>query len=130
MVPLDFALIYADPALSAPRNLALQIVREGTAGPAMSEFAIIGLGSWGLCVLERTVNRARHVSSSIRVHVIEPGQLGGGVYSAAQPDYLVLNNPCGQLSLYATPDEDEDPAYAMGLYEWALSRGYRRLGYH
>jgi uncharacterized NAD(P)/FAD-binding protein YdhS len=95
----------------------------------MSEFAIVGLGSWGLCVLERAVNRARHISSSVRVHVIEPGQLGGGVYSASQPDYLILNNPCGQLSLYAAPDENEDPAYALGLYEWALKRGYRRVGY-
>jgi uncharacterized NAD(P)/FAD-binding protein YdhS len=95
----------------------------------MSEFAIVGLGSWGICVLERTVNRARHIESSVRVHVVEPGQLGGGVYSAAQPDYLILNNPCGQLSLYATPDHDEDPPYALGLYEWALQRGYRRVGY-
>jgi uncharacterized NAD(P)/FAD-binding protein YdhS len=95
----------------------------------MSEFAIVGLGSWGLCVLERTVNRARHTEKFVRVHVIEPGQLGGGVYSTAQPDYLILNNPCGQLSLYAAPDDDEDRAYAVGLYEWALSRGYRRVGY-
>jgi uncharacterized NAD(P)/FAD-binding protein YdhS len=46
-----------------------------------------------------------------------------------QPDYLVLNNPCGQLSLYASPDPDEDPPYAMGLYEWAVGRNYRWVGY-
>lgn len=95
----------------------------------MSEFAIVGLGSWGLCVLERTVNRARHIDNSVRVHVVEPGQPGGGVYSAAQPDYLILNNPCGQLSLYAAPDENEDLRYAVGLYEWALRQRYRRVGY-
>jgi uncharacterized NAD(P)/FAD-binding protein YdhS len=95
----------------------------------MIEFAIVGLGSWGLCVLERTVNRARHTTSSIRVHAIEPGQLGGGVYAMEQPDYLVLNNPCGQLSLYASPDPDEDPPYAVGLYEWAVDRNYRWVGY-
>jgi uncharacterized NAD(P)/FAD-binding protein YdhS len=95
----------------------------------MSEFAIVGLGSWGLCVLERTVNRARHIDTSVRVHVVEPGQLGGGVYSVAQPDYLILNNPCGQLSLYAAPYGDEDPQYGVGLYEWALRQGYRRVGY-
>jgi uncharacterized NAD(P)/FAD-binding protein YdhS len=94
----------------------------------MSEFAIVGLGSWGLCVLERTVSRARRIDSSVRVHVVEPGQLGGGVYSAAQPDYLILNNPCGQLSLYASPDDD-DPGYALGLFEWAVEQGYRRVGY-
>jgi uncharacterized NAD(P)/FAD-binding protein YdhS len=95
----------------------------------MTEFAIVGLGSWGLCVLERTVNRARRIDSSVRVHVVEPGQLGGGVYSAAQPDYLILNNPCGQLSLYAAPEDDHDPGYALGLYEWAIREGYRRVDY-
>jgi len=95
----------------------------------MIEFAIVGLGSWGLCVLERAVSRARRTTSSIRLHVVEPGQLGGGVYATEQPDYLVLNNPCGQLSLYASPDDGEDPPYAMGLYEWATNTGYRWVGY-
>ncbi len=96
----------------------------------MIEFAIVGLGSWGLCVLERTVNRARRIETSVRVHVIEPGQLGGGVYSAAQPDYLLLNNPCGQLSLYAAPDDDVDPqlrhgALRVGRRPGISSRGIR-----
>ena len=95
----------------------------------MIEFAIVGLGSWGLCVLERTVRRARRTDASIRVHVIEPGQLGGGIYSTGQPDYLVLNNACGQLSLYASPDDDQSPPYAVGLYDWTVRRGYRWVGY-
>lgn len=103
--------------------------RRSVERDVVNEFAIVGLGSWGLCVLERTVHHAHLTDSSIRVHVIEPGQLGGGVYSTAQPDYLILNNPCGQLSLYATPDYDAEPPYAKGLYEWAVERGYRRVGY-
>ena len=95
----------------------------------MIEFAIVGLGSWGLCVLERAVNRARRSTSSIRLHVVEPGQLGGGVYAMEQPDYLVLNNPCGQLSLYASPDSESDPPYAVGLHEWAVNKGYQWVGY-
>jgi FAD-NAD(P)-binding len=95
----------------------------------MTEFAIVGLGSWGLCVLERTVSRSRQIDASVRVHVIEPGQLGGGVYSTEQPDYLILNNPCGQLSLYASPDSDNNPPYALGLFEWAREHGYRWVGY-
>lgn len=91
----------------------------------MSEMAIVGLGSWGLCVLERTVHQARLTEERIRVHVVEPGQLGGGVYVKEQPDYLVLNNPCSQLSLYAAPSVGLDPPYAVGLYEWAVQRGYR-----
>ena len=73
-------------------------VRTGTI-----DLAIVGLGSWGVCVLERAVAQARRVETSVRVHVIEPGALGGGVYAMGQPDYLVLNNPCGQLSSVRIP---------------------------
>lgn len=95
----------------------------------MIDFAIVGVGSWGLSVLERTVSWARRSSASIRVHVVQPGAVGGGVYSLGQPDYLVLNNACGQLSLYASPDGSEDPPYAVGLFDWATARGYRWVGY-
>ncbi|MGC2169620.1 MAG: FAD/NAD(P)-binding protein [Acidimicrobiales bacterium] len=97
-------------------------------GRTLSEFAIVGLGAWGLCVLERSVHRARTTGTITRLHLVEPGRLGGGVYSTEQPDYLVLNNPCGQLSLFASPDSEPGP-YSMGLYEWATARGYRWEGY-
>ena len=90
----------------------------------MIEIAIVGFGPWGLCVLERTVAQARRTSMGIRVHVVEPGRLGGGVYARSQPDFLVLNNPCGQLSLYASPDGGSVPPYGLGLYEWAVQQGY------
>jgi uncharacterized NAD(P)/FAD-binding protein YdhS len=95
----------------------------------MIEMAIVGLGSWGLCVLERTVNRARRTGKPVRLHVIEPAHFGGGVYSAEQPDFLVLNNACGQLSLYAAPDGDAHPPYAVGLHQWAVVCGYRWVGH-
>jgi uncharacterized NAD(P)/FAD-binding protein YdhS len=93
------------------------------------DLAIVGLGSWGMCVLERAVARSRRVDTAVRVHVIEPGSLGGGVYAMGQPDYLVLNNPCGQLSLYASPDGEESPHNAVGLFEWAVQRGYQWVGH-
>ncbi len=95
----------------------------------MIEVAIVGLGSWGLCVMERTVNHARRTGKPVRLHLIEPAQLGGGVYSAEQPDFLILNNACGQLSLYAAPDGDAPPPYAVGLHQWAMVSGYRWVGY-
>ena len=95
----------------------------------MIEMAIVGLGSWGLCVMERTVRRAWRVRTPVRVHLVEPSQLGGGVYSAEQPDFLVLNNACGQLSLYAAPDGDALPPYYVGLHQWAVGCGYRWVGY-
>ncbi len=95
----------------------------------MIEFAIVGFGSWGLCVLERIVAEARRTNRLVRVHVVEPGRLGGGVYAKGQPDYLVLNNPCGQLSLFVSPDGRDDLPYAVGLYEWAVDQGYRWSGH-
>jgi FAD-NAD(P)-binding len=59
------------------------------------------------------------------VHVIEPGTPGSGVYDVTQPDYLLLNNPCGELSLYPFETESDQPNYGVGLYEWAVERGYR-----
>jgi uncharacterized NAD(P)/FAD-binding protein YdhS len=79
--------------------------------------------------MERTVHRARQTGTNIRLHVVEPGELGGGVYAIQQPDYLVLNNPCGQLSLYASPDTDEEWPYALGLFEWASREGFHWVGH-
>ena len=95
----------------------------------MIDVAIVGMGAWGLCVLERTISRARSSGQQIRVHAIEPARVGGVAYDPAQPDYLVLNNACGQLSLYAPPVDDETmPSYGLGLFEWARRRGYRWVG--
>jgi hypothetical protein len=60
--------------------------------------------------------------------VVEPGTPGSGVYDPNQPDYLLLNNPCGQLSLYPFADSDDQPRYAVGLYDWAVAHGYRWVG--
>ena len=74
----------------------------------MIEIAVVGLGSWGLCALERLVTGRRRESRrgpAMRVHVVEPSAPGAGVYGLTQPDYLLMNNPCGQLSLYPDPNE-------------------------
>jgi len=94
----------------------------------MIDVAIVGMGAWGLCVLERTISRARSSGHPIRVHAIESGVLGGAAYGPGQPDYLVLNNACGQLSLYASPDSAVTPGYSLSLFEWASQRGYRWVG--
>jgi hypothetical protein len=60
--------------------------------------------------------------------VIEPGTPGTGIYDTAQPDYLLLNNACGELSLYPFETESDQPCYAVGLYHWAVARGYRWVG--
>jgi FAD-NAD(P)-binding len=93
--------------------------------------AIVGLGPWGVCALERVVTAARQELEpgvDVAVHVIEPGTPGSGVYDVSQPDYLLLNNPCGELSLYPFEAEDDQPCYGVGLYDWAIAQGYRWIG--
>ena len=98
---------------------------------ALLRIAIVGLGPWGVCALERVVTTARQElppAVDVAVHVIEPGTPGSGVYDVTQPDYLLLNNPCGELSLYPFETESDQPYYGVGLYEWAVERGYRWVG--
>jgi uncharacterized NAD(P)/FAD-binding protein YdhS len=93
--------------------------------------AIVGLGPWGLCALERVVTLARQDlprGSQVVVHVVEPGTPGSGVYDVTQPDYLLLNNPCGQLTLYPFETESYQPSYGVSLYDWVTARGYRWVG--
>ena len=81
-----------------------------------------------MCALERIVSTTRQElrpGVDIALHVIEPGTPGSGVYDVTQPDYLLLNNPCGELSLYPFETESDQPYYGVGLYEWAVERGYR-----
>ena len=96
-------------------------------GGKLVRIAIVGLGPWGLCALERIVSAARQGSTrnlTVAVDVIEPGTPGAGVYDLNQPDYLLLNNPCGQLSLYPFASDRDQPRYGIGLHEWAVRTGY------
>ena len=98
---------------------------------ALLGIAIVGSGPWGVCALERVVTTARQElppAVDVAVHVIEPGTPGSSVYDVTQPDYLLLNNPYGELSLYPFETESDEPYYGVGLYEWAVERGYRWMG--
>jgi hypothetical protein len=64
----------------------------------------------------------------LAVHVVEPGTPGSGIYDITQPDYLLLNNPCGQLALYPFETESYQPSYGVSLYDWVVARGYRWVG--
>lgn len=94
----------------------------------MNEVALVGAGAWGLCVLERLADAVRTERCPTRVHVVEVGTAGPGVYALDEPEYLLLNTPCGQLSLYPWDDEGASPRYGVGLYEWTKQVGYRWNG--
>lgn len=90
--------------------------------------AIVGLGPRGLCALERIVNAVHAKAESDRtleVHIIEPERGGVGIYDLSQPDYLVMNNSCGDIVFGQT---SEPAPYGLGLHEWAVTKGYVWVG--
>jgi len=90
----------------------------------VTSVAVIGLGSRGLSLLERIVTLARE---PVRVEVIDPRCDGAGVHDTDQPDYLLLNTTCGQVSMF--PDAHTVGADAgepgPSLYEWVVERDLR-----
>jgi biotin carboxylase/uncharacterized NAD(P)/FAD-binding protein YdhS len=96
------------------------------AAPEIS-VAIIGLGSRGLGVLERVVTLARGVDAPVRVEVIDPTCSGAGVHATGQPDYLLLNTTCAQVSMFpdalSVGDDLGEPG--PSLYDWVTERGLR-----
>jgi len=89
---------------------------------------IIGLGSRGLGVLERIVALARNEDpGQIIIHAVDPSCTGAGVHDVGQPDYLLLNTTCGQVSMFPGTLSVGAATAASGpnLHEWALSRGLR-----
>jgi uncharacterized NAD(P)/FAD-binding protein YdhS len=93
---------------------------EPTTAPV--SIAIIGL--------ERIVTLARLAGlapAQVRVEIIDPACTGAGVHDLSQPDYLLLNTTCSQVSMF--PDSCTVGA-ATGLtgpslYTWVTERGLR-----
>jgi uncharacterized NAD(P)/FAD-binding protein YdhS len=93
--------------------------------------AIIGLGPWGLCALERIASRLRQHSKerpALELHIVEPGRPGVGIYEITQPDYLLMNNACAEISACPSDDTGNRSSAALGLHEWVVRSGYRWRG--
>jgi len=92
------------------------------------DVCIIGLGPWGLCLLERFISRARRAPEGVklRIHAVEPRDPGPGVHDKNLPDYLLLNTKCGHVSMFVEDHFSDipDPAYGPTLLEWAKKEGY------
>jgi uncharacterized NAD(P)/FAD-binding protein YdhS len=88
--------------------------------------AVIGLGSRGLGVLERLITLAAS-PGPVRIEVIDPVADGAGVHAQGQPDYLLLNTTCAQVSMFPDAYTVGDRVHGPGpsLYEWATERDLR-----
>lgn len=93
--------------------------------PACISICIVGAGFRGLGVLERIVAYSRKHEAAVRVHIVDPSSRGPEQYDTGQPDYLLLNIVCGQVSMF--PDVlsvgDCPPTTGPSLYEWVRERG-------
>ncbi|WP_424888264.1 FAD/NAD(P)-binding protein [Streptomyces sp. XH2] len=91
---------------------------------------IIGFGSRGLGVLERIVTLTSAPEWGGRpftVDIVDPRCDAIGIHDPAQPDYLLLNTTCRQVSPFPEEATVGDTVADRGpnLYEWVRERGLR-----
>ena len=94
--------------------------------PQSISVCVIGVGVRGLCVLERIIAHARQRSvHHVKIHIVDPNPASPAQYSTDQPDYLLLNIVCGQVSMFPNASSVPNCAPTLGpdLYEWCTSRG-------
>ncbi|MEU6668403.1 FAD/NAD(P)-binding protein [Streptomyces sp. NPDC046727] len=95
--------------------------------PIRPSVAIIGMGSRGLGLLERLVAHSLTRPTPMTVHLVDPQPFGPGFHLADQPDHLLLNTVCSQLTAFADERMVEGPAPLAGpsLAEWCQERDLR-----
>ena len=95
--------------------------------PEADSVAIIGLGSRGLSVLERILALAGQSGEQLRIDLVDPVGDGAGLHAMDQPDYLLLNTICSQVTMFPSPATVGDTVWLTGpsLYEWAVERELR-----
>ncbi|MGW3013471.1 FAD/NAD(P)-binding protein [Streptomyces sp. NPDC001219] len=89
--------------------------------------AIVGAGSRGLGVFERLVAHCLAQPAPLTVHLVDPQPLGAGFHLSDQPDHLLLNTVCAQLSAFADAQMVDGPVPISGpsLHEWCRRRDLR-----
>ncbi|UQA93311.1 FAD/NAD(P)-binding protein [Streptomyces halobius] len=89
--------------------------------------AIVGAGSRGLGLIERLVSHCLADPFPVTVHLVDPRPLGPGFHLDGQPDYLLLNTVCAQVTAFADEDMVDGPTRVDGpsLYEWCRARELR-----
>jgi uncharacterized NAD(P)/FAD-binding protein YdhS len=94
---------------------------------------IVGGGPRGLGLLERLVARAASSLSRLMVDIVDPGDVGVGMHLAEQPDYLLLNTVCSQLTAFTDHRMLGGPGPMIAgpsLYEWCRQHDFRLNGRH
>ncbi|WP_175412724.1 FAD/NAD(P)-binding protein [Streptomyces sp. TRM64462] len=95
----------------------------------VTTLAIVGAGPRGLGVLERLIAHrlADPLGAAVTVHLVDPRPLGPGFHRPDQPDHLLLNTVCAQVTAFADERMVDGPTGVRGpsLYEWCRERRLR-----
>ncbi len=110
---------------AAPRHCTIDVC-----GAAEICVAVVGFGPRGLSIFERLTRLAEEQAARarrIRIEIVDPSCTGTGLHTTDQPDYLLLNTPCAQVSMFPDPHTVTDRTDRLGptLYQWATARGLR-----
>ncbi|QGV77464.1 FAD/NAD(P)-binding protein [Streptomyces ficellus] len=91
--------------------------------------AVVGAGSRGLGVIERLVSHCLADPFPVTVHLVDTRPLGPGFHTDDQPDHLLLNTVCAQITAFADDEMVDGPTRVPGpsLYEWCRERQLRLL---
>jgi len=88
--------------------------------------SIVGLGIRGIGILERIVaySKVQKEFNKITVYLIEKSDKAPFQYHLEQPDYLLLNIICGQVSVFPHKSSLSNCPATKGLtlYEWVCKR--------
>ncbi|TJZ57059.1 hypothetical protein FCH28_06215 [Streptomyces piniterrae] len=89
--------------------------------------AIVGAGSRGLGIVERLVGHCLAKPFPVTVLLVDPQPLGPGFHRQDQPDHLLLNTVCAQVTAFADDAMVDGPTGVGGpsLYEWCRERQLR-----
>jgi hypothetical protein len=90
--------------------------------------AVVGLGPRGLNVFDFLVAMASALKTQrLCVELIDPTCGGAGLHATDQPDYLLLNTTCEQISMFPGRGTLAHYPEATGpsLYEWVTARGLK-----
>lgn len=90
---------------------------------------IAGMGPRGLSVLERMLEHAHRLPSSVRlqIDVVDPRECGQGSHPSDQPEQLLINTLASQVTMFA-PVSRASGSDGVSLLQWARASGYRRVG--
>lgn len=122
-VPVRRAVAGRAPGASELHSMLHRVASHFDADSESAHILVVGCGPRGLSYLERLAVRLRLLgmnAPNLRVTIIDPYSPGGRIWRTDQPDELMMNTVCGEVTMFSGPavhDEDH-PGAGRTFAEW------------